>query len=453
MISEGVDINGEDICGMSGLISASIMGNSEVIRILLSCRNIKIDSKDVAGWTALHWACSLGKTESVKSFLEHPTCNKDIVEMKSESGYTAEKRAKKTGNQECVRLIRKYIEEDARKIDDLVEFITGGKTVKKKGKRRLKSQVHSSENPGCSRDKSKTVNISAKGSEDANKTKQISDSKEKISKDTILEGNSKQSEISYHEKENIQTTSRDNLEKARHELEDEIAEKRVHFDAHEEKYNAIIGTKSGEIDEIVILIENSQVEKNIKLNEVDKLDKELSDLEMKISELKLRKDELLEESINDDKTIQNFKDIKHKLEVKFEKELEVSKEKGNIMKDEILYLESKLQKTEEKIKTFPNDEKPISEPNIEFLKFIDDQISEKEKELECPVCLEVACSPIFMCSDQHLICSTCRAKLSNCPECRGRYRGKNKRHRYAEKTAEELKRLKDKKDQVGKYSS
>ena len=108
MISEGVDINGEDICGMSGLISASIMGNSEVIRILLSCRNIKIDSKDVAGWTALHWACSLGKTESVKSFLEHPTCNKDIVEMKSESGYTAEKRAKKTGNQECVRLQEIY---------------------------------------------------------------------------------------------------------------------------------------------------------------------------------------------------------------------------------------------------------------------------------------------------------------------------------------------------------
>ena len=348
---------------------------------------------------------------------------------------------------------RKYIEEDARKIDDLVEFITGGKTVKKKGKRRLKSQVHSSENPGCSRDKSKTVNISAKGSEDANKTKQISDSKEKISKDTILEGDSKRSEISNQDKENVQNISRVNLEKAKHELEDEIAEKRLHFDAHEEKKNAIIGTKSGEIDEIVILIENSQVEKNIKLNEVDKLDKELSDLEMKISELKLRKDELLEESINDDKTIQNFKDIKHKLEVKFEKELEVSKEKGNIMKDEILYLESKLQKTEEKIKNFPNYEKPICEPNIEFLKFIDDQISEKEKELECPVCLEVACSPIFMCSDQHLICSTCRPKLSNCPECRGRYRGKNKRHRYAEKTAEELKRLKDKKNQVGKYPS
>ena len=95
----------------------------------------------------------------------------------------------------------------------------------------------------------------------------------------------------------------------------------------------------------------------------------------------------------------------------------------------------------------------INEPNRELLQFIDDQIVEKEKELMCPVCLEVACSPIFMCSEQHLICSTCRPKLSNCPECRVVYTGKNRRHRYAEKTAEELERLRGQKDKVQKYSS
>merc|ERR1712183_383262 len=92
----------------------------------------------------------------------------------------------------------------------------------------------------------------------------------------------------------------------------------------------------------------------------------------------------------------------------------------------------------------------LAEPINEFLKFINNQINEKRKELECPVCLELACSPIFMCSEQHLICSTCRPKLSNCPECRVAYRGQNRRHRYAEKTAEELHRLKIKKDQVRK---
>ena len=85
---------------------------------------------------------------------------------------------------------------------------------------------------------------------------------------------------------------------------------------------------------------------------------------------------------------------------------------------------------------------PPVEPNRQLLDFIDNQISEKEKELECPVCLEVAGAPIFMCSDLHPICSNCRPKVKECPECRIQYEGKPKRHRYAEKTAEELVRLK-----------
>jgi len=132
----------------------------------------------------------------------------------------------------------------------------------------------------------------------------------------------------------------------------------------------------------------------------------------------------------------------------FEKEIGINKEKRDSIKDQIQDLENKLKETENMIHNLPKIDKQNFEPNKEFLSFIDDQINEKEKELECPVCLEVACSPIFMCSDQHLICSTCRPKLSNCPECRVVYRGRQRRHRYAEKTAEELERLKDKKDQV-----
>ena len=131
----------------------------------------------------------------------------------------------------------------------------------------------------------------------------------------------------------------------------------------------------------------------------------------------------------------------------------MAKEKEKNIKKEILDLESKLQETNMRIESLPKTNQPFYDPNEEFLKFIDKQISEKEKELECPVCLDIACSPIFMCSEQHLICSTCRPKLSNCPECRVVYKGKNRRHRYAEKTAEELERLKNKKDQVRKYSS
>ena len=118
-----------------------------------------------------------------------------------------------------------------------------------------------------------------------------------------------------------------------------------------------------------------------------------------------------------------------------------------------------MEETETSIKNLPNDVtknitiQPPFEPNKDFLEFIEHEISEKEKELECPVCLDVADSPILMCSEQHLICGICRPKLSQCPQCRERYTGKDRRHRYAEKTREELERLREKRDQVIVYSS
>jgi len=91
-----------------------------------------------------------------------------------------------------------------------------------------------------------------------------------------------------------------------------------------------------------------------------------------------------------------------------------------------------------------------SEYNKDFVEFIESQIKKKEKELECPVCLVIANTPIFMCSEQHLICGACRPKVSHCPMCRVKYKGKNRRHRYAEKIEEEINELKEKKAQVKK---
>ena len=43
------------------------------------------------------------------------------------------------------------------------------------------------------------------------------------------------------------------------------------------------------------------------------------------------------------------------------------------------------------------------------------------KELECPVCLEYMASPIKMCENGHNICSSCKERLSECPNCRGKF--------------------------------
>ena len=83
---------------------------------------------------------------------------------------------------------------------------------------------------------------------------------------------------------------------------------------------------------------------------------------------------------------------------------------------------------------------PEAAANGELLRFIEKQIEDAEKELECPVCLEIALeTPIFSCDEDHLICSKCRVKVLSCPVCRVEYpRGGCKRLRGAERVAEKL---------------
>ena len=70
-------------------------------------------------------------------------------------------------------------------------------------------------------------------------------------------------------------------------------------------------------------------------------------------------------------------------------------------------------------------------------------IEKKEEDLRCPVCLEVAKTPIYTCPDSHIICSACATipELKKCPECREDLPTPLKRHRFAEKIAEELEEL------------
>ena len=68
-------------------------------------------------------------------------------------------------------------------------------------------------------------------------------------------------------------------------------------------------------------------------------------------------------------------------------------------------------------------------------------IRAKESDLECPVCLETARGEILCCIHQHLVCSQCRPRVVECPQCRQPYPPTPIRHRYAEKIAAELERL------------
>ena len=88
------------------------------------------------------------------------------------------------------------------------------------------------------------------------------------------------------------------------------------------------------------------------------------------------------------------------------------------------------------------DLKVVQETNKNLLALIEGQISEMEEELECPVCFEVSYSaPIFKCPEDHLMCRSCRPRLSVCPLCRAQLGHKYQRFRGAERLAERLQAL------------
>ena len=52
-------------------------------------------------------------------------------------------------------------------------------------------------------------------------------------------------------------------------------------------------------------------------------------------------------------------------------------------------------------------ETPSGNLSTELINFINATIQEKEKELECPVCLEIAGAPVYMCVNSHVLCFLC----------------------------------------------
>ena len=78
----------------------------------------------------------------------------------------------------------------------------------------------------------------------------------------------------------------------------------------------------------------------------------------------------------------------------------------------------------------------------------EEAIRERESDLECPVCLQTAGGEIFSCAEQHLVCSQCRPRVTECPQCRQPYPPTPIRHRYAEKSVRQLERLREELGQV-----
>jgi len=212
----------------------------------------------------------------------------------------------------------------------------------------------------------------------------------------------------------------------------QIEEKEARLQETRDYLEYVKEIKGKKMADLINTIEDIEDLKNKKL-------KEISVVEMKISDLQADLEKLVREVKESDDQMISVAKEKRYLETDIENNIRVAEKEIALLEADIESLKIGVPPDSSKEdESEPSFTKRKTKPNMQLLEYIDNKIAAKEKELECPVCLEVASAPIFMCSDLHLICSDCRPKVSICPECREPYPDKAKRHRYAEKAAEEL---------------
>ena len=159
----------------------------------------------------------------------------------------------------------------------------------------------------------------------------------------------------------------------------------------------LVKTKGNEMS--LLLAEVDQVE-----DEKHRMDKKLAEINALMRELQTSKDQLLGEKEEQQAKLNKLMHRKEKLENFLDEAATEIEETKKGLEKEITEIKVQLGET--------GSPKSEAQPeSLELLSEYNSLIESREKELECPVCLEVASPPLFCCEDQHLICSQCRPKV------------------------------------------
>jgi len=328
------------------------------------------------------------------------------------------------------------------RLDSLVEFIEGRKeekVIQKKKKKKRVKLVNYIENP--IEDKNHAAVERAQGEEiDVDSSEKTSSPPVKLEQ-TLKFGEETENNISEIESEPIY----DKLKLA-------LGNKEALKNENKLNLQQMIEVKSREMKILLVKISGIEDENCMKDKRITSIDAEINDLEARVAILKKEKMVIDEEKDVARNHLKKYDVKKLKLEKYIEVEMLKAKEKELELEMEIGEIREELTALEknDSSKLRENTESIDQDPMQKLLDFLTISISERKKDLECPVCLETASVPIYSCQENHLICSSCRPMVKLCPECRMEYGDEKglRRHRYAEKTVRELDRLREERRKI-----
>ena len=180
-----------------------------------------------------------------------------------------------------------------------------------------------------------------------------------------------------------------------------IEEKEARLKENKEYLEYVRQVKGKKMAHLITTLDALEDEKNKKT-------KEISVVDMKIADLQADRERLIKEVEERNDQMISLAREKEDLEKDIDRNVEEATRDIAALEEEIKSLRIDSPSKAVKSKEEPQ---PKRNPNMQLLEYIENKIEAKQKELECPVCLEVASAPIFTCSDLHLICGHCYAGL------------------------------------------
>jgi len=203
----------------------------------------------------------------------------------------------------------------------------------------------------------------------------------------------------------------------------------------------MIEEKSKEMTALISAAEQIEDSQALRRKRISKIDAAIKDLATEMERMNNEKRETVQECDAAEENIKKIEKKKKKLENFLQSYSTEANTNITKLGKEIDSLQRMLREPEGEASSEPVEAAEVmTKANPELLQFMERQIEAVEKELECPICLEVASqAPIYKCEEDHLICSKCRVKVRVCPQCREEYpEGPHKRYRGAERQAERL---------------
>ena len=144
-------------------------------------------------------------------------------------------------------------------------------------------------------------------------------------------------------------------------------------------------------------------------------EKKCAQLDAEITELESKKRDILAQNAQLGQEKEKYKNKRLHAEQELERKMAPLKDQKKSLFHSIKTVKEKISqsmknplKEDESNSNIPNVNKPeVFASQDPLLEFLTAQIGQKELDLECPVCLETSQTPIYMCMEQHIVCSNC----------------------------------------------